>query len=317
MTSSSGFHCAANALIVGRLGQYESVLLFYVDECGGHALVEVLGEDGKPGLKEGSSPYFVLSAVGVRDSSRRPLAEALFEIKQRHFGESATKLPWAETEIKGRYLQRASRSVAVGKTLRSPAGYAALDTTEKVSQFSNDIGLLFDKYRPLTFTVAVDKAQLLGKDRKRTVEPLGAAYAYLHQRIALSLEKLYAGESAILIADQQAQHEKFFRSGQMNAARDRLSGGLVLKPNFDLVIDKPLWVDTDHSSWDRELIQLADVVAYTTTQCMIDKRAPAHRNYLWPQIRNTLALHWRTGKINAGGFAVYPKSSAFPTLEND
>ncbi|MFJ9313815.1 DUF3800 domain-containing protein [Pimelobacter simplex] len=289
------------------------MLLFYVDECGGHTMNIVSDADGKARLKDGASRYFVLSGVGVRDSSRKPLAEQLFEIKKEYFGQYVDG-PWGDTEIKGRHLFRAHRSVSAGKVLSSPAGYQALDTVAKVRGFVKQLGLVFDTYRPITFTIVVDKAALIGRDPHKTVAPLGAAYAYLHQRIALSLERLYAGESAILIADQQTQHEQFFRSGQMNAARDKLSTGLSTKPNFDLVIDKPLWVDTDLSSWDRELIQLADIVAYTTTECMKSGCAPTHFAYLWDQIRPTVALHWRHGRIERGGFAIYPRPQAYPTL---
>lgn len=290
------------------------MLLFYVDECGGHGMKTATTEQGLDTLKAGSSPYFVLSGVGVRDSSRKPLAEALFELKKRHFGASIEGAAWGDSEIKGRHLSRAARSVESGNVLKHPVAYSVLDTKEKVSALCRDVGLLFDKYRPLTFTIAVDKFALVGTDPARTVQPLGAAYAYLHQRIALSLEKLYEGESAILIADQQTEHEKFFRSGEMNDARDRLTSGLYVKPNFDLIIDKPLWVDTDLSSWDRELIQLADVVAYTTTECMQSGQAPKRQSYLWEHIRGTLALHWRTGKIESGGFAVYPRPDTWPDL---
>ena len=291
-----------------------AVLLFYVDECGGHTLTTTTGPDGAPVLKDGASPYFVLSGVGVRDSSRRPIAEALFELKKKHFGSAASDLPWGDTEIKGRNLFRASRSVAAGKVLEHPAGYKALDTPGKVASFVSDVGLLYDKYRPLTFTVAVDKSILLRSEPTKVIPPLGAAYAYLHQRIALTLERLYAGESAILIADQQTQHEAFFRSGQMNEARDRLTNGLRVKPNFDLVVDKPLWVDTELSSWDRELIQLADIVAYTTSACMQEGKAPSRDSYLWRQMRGTLALHWSTGQVRGGGFAVFPRQAAYPEL---
>lgn len=291
------------------------MLLFYVDECGGHTLNATTNEEGQPVLKEGASPFFVLSGVGVRDSSRRPIAEALFELKQRHFGSAASDLPWGDTEIKGRHLFRASRSVAAGKVLEHPAGYKALDTQAKVARFITDLGLLYDKYRPLTFTVAIDKTVLVRSNPEKVIPPLGAAYAYLQQRIALTLERLYAGESAILIADQQTQHEAFFRSGQMNQARDRLSAPLPVKPNFDLVVDKPLWVDTDLSSWDRELIQLADMVAYTTAACMQDGKAPSRDCYLWPQMRRTLALNWSTGRVRGGGFSVFPKQGAYPDFE--
>lgn len=286
------------------------MLLFYVDEHGDHSMATRDGS--KYELKQGVSPWFILAAVGIRDSSRMPLAEALFEIKQRHFGEAATALPWGQTEIKGRHLSRLARSVRAGRA-PNPVGYRAVNTVTKSDALVKDLGLIFSKYRPITFVVAVDKRRLLR--RHPEVHPLGAAYAYLHQRVALTIEKLHTGESAMFIADQQEEHERFFRSGEMQRTRDHLSEGLRVKPNFSLVLDKPLWVDTDFSSWDREVIQLPDIAAFSAHECVSTGHPPAQTSHLWPQIRSTMALHWRTGTIESSGLAIYPKPKKYPLTE--
>src|SRR5690625_3210491 len=233
------------------------MLLFYVDERGDSS-IQYDDSLPTPTLSAKPSPYFTLSAVGIRDSSRRPIADALFEIKKRYFGDLAAELPWAESEIKGRYLRRAARFARDGRFLLSPDAFRELDSPKKVADLVKDIGLLFDKHRPIILSVTIDKQRLVRTRPERDHDALGAAYSLIQERIALSLEKLYSGESAILIADQQTEHEKYFRSGQMNRMREQFSGGLRVKPNFDLVIDKPLWLDTELSSWDRELLQLAD-----------------------------------------------------------
>lgn len=286
------------------------MLIFYIDEFGDDSMR--LKEDSTdcPQLKDGVSEWFVLSAVGIRDSSRKPLAEALFEIKARHFGPEVALQPWAESEIKGRFLFRASRSAAAGKTLASPAAYSALDSPDKVAALVNDIGLLILKYRPLIFSVAVDKNALLARSRHEP--PLGAAYTYLQQRVALTMEKLHAGEAAILVADQQTQHETFFRSGKMNEVRDRMTSPLPIKPNYNLVLDKPLWVDTDLSTWDRELIQLSDIAAYSVAECLKRGAAPTEACFLWKALRQNLAAHWSTGDIWGGGLSMYPKPAVWP-----
>jgi hypothetical protein len=86
------------------------------------------------------------------------------------------------------------------------------------------------------------------------------------------------------------------------------------KPNFDLVLDKPLWIDTDQSSWDREILQLADVVAYSVAECLKRGRAPEERCYLWRYIRAHLAVQWSTGGIEGGGVAIYPRPSSYPEM---
>lgn len=286
------------------------MIIFYVDEYGDHSMRIDEGNSGAPQLKKGVSEWFVLSAVGIRDSSRKPLAEALFEIKARHFGAGVALQPWGDSEIKGRFLFRAARSAAAGKTLASPAAYQVLDTPDKVTALIDDIGLLFLKYRPLIFSASVDKRVLLG--RKKQEPPLGAAYTYLQQRVALTMEKLHAGEAAILVADQQTQHETFFRSGEMNIVRDRMTHPLPLKPNYNLVLDKPLWVDTELSTWDRELIQLSDIVAYSVAECLKRGEAPSEACYLWKALRQNFAAHWSTGDVWGGGLAMYPKPSHWP-----
>lgn len=286
------------------------MLIFYVDEFGDHAMTLAEGNGAEPQLKPGVSEWFVLSAVGIRDSSRKPLAEAIVAIKNRHFGTGAALQPWGASELKGRFLFRASRSAAAGKKVEFPAAYEVLDTPDKVAALVKDIGLLFRKFRPLIFAAAVDKKALIRRDRQEP--PLGAAYTYLQQRVALTMEQLHAGEAAILVADQQAQHEKFFRSGEMNEVRDRMTLPLPMRPNYNLVLDKPLWVDTDLSTWDRELIQLSDIVAYSVAECLKRGKAPEEECYLWSAIRQNLAAQWSTGQIWGGGLAIYPKPTDLP-----
>lgn len=286
------------------------MIIFYIDECGDHSMVRDPTASGS--LKAGVSEWFVLAAVGVPDASRKPLAEEFFELKKKHFGPDMALHSWGESEIKGRFLFRAARSAASGHVLEKPAAYAALDTSDKVDALTHDLGMLFVKYRPLSFAVAIDKESLLSK--KRAQPPLGAAYTYLEQRVALTMDRLFAGEAGILVADQQTQHEKFFRSGQLNTIRDEMTRRLPMQPNFNLVLDKPLWIDTELSTWDREIIQLADIVAYSVTECMKRGQAPQEACFLWKQIRSTLAVQWSTGDIYSGGLSIYPKPTQSPNI---
>lgn len=233
-------------------------MIFYVDEFGDNSMATAPGSS-PPVLKSGTSEYFILSAVGVRDTSRKPLAEAIFNVKRKHFQDDVELLSWVDSELKGRYLFRVARSVASGNVLQKPVAYSRLDTAEKINALIDDCGLLFATFRPVVFSVVVDKALLLGRDPVLRPTPLGAAYTYLQQRVALTMERLHAGEAAILVADQQTQHESFFRTGEMNAVRDRMTKDLPVTPDFNLVLDKPLWIDTELSVWDREILQLPDI----------------------------------------------------------
>lgn len=291
------------------------MLLFHVDEFGDSSLATAPRTAGEPlALKAGVSEWFLLSAVGVPDSSRKPLAEAIFELKTRHFGPGHELKPWGDTEIKGRYLFRAARSAASGNVLAHPSGYQHLNTPAKVEALLEDFELLLSSFRPLTFCVAVDKRELLKRRKRERKDPLGAAYAYLEQRVALNMERLHAGQGAILVADQQTQHESYFRSGEMNRVRDAMTSRLPTKPNFNLVLDKPLWIDTHLSSWDREILQFADIVAYSVAECLKRGTSPSERCYLWRHIRPHLAVQWTSGTIEGGGVAIYPKPGHYPEM---
>ena len=285
------------------------MLIFYADENGDHSMLTDLSATPLQ-LKRGVSPRFTLAGVGIRDTSRKPVAEALFRLKKRHFGD-AVQGSWGDTEIKGRYLFRAARGVAADNPLKSPAGYERLDSPGKVNALIRDLGLLIAKFRPLIFASVVDKNEMLATNRE--LHPLGVAYTYLHQRIAIAMEDLYAGDAAIVVADQQTQHEAYFRAGGLHRTREILSAGLRRAPNYDLVLDKPLWVDTDLSSWDREIIQLADIAAYTANEYVRRGEPPTEPCYLWKQIEPCLAVNSSTGNIAGWGISLYPKSAKLPT----
>jgi hypothetical protein len=284
------------------------VLIFYADENGDHSMLTEPGVTPAR-LKRGTSPRFTLASVGIRDTSRRPVAEALFDLKKRHFGDASAGR-WVDTEIKGRYLLRAARGAATGRPLPSPAGYARLDTPAKVDALIRDLGLLFAKFRPLIYATVVDKTEMLATNRE--LHPIGVAYTYLLQRISIVVEQLYAGDGAMVVADQQTQHETFFRAGGLHEARERLAEGRNKRPNYDVVLDKPLWIDTELSSWDREIIQLADVVAYTVNEYVARGEPPTEPGYLWKQIEPCLGVNFTTGKLAGGGISMYPRSTALP-----
>lgn len=294
------------------------MMIFYVDEFGHHRMPKD-PKSKSATLTRGTNDLFVLAAVGIRDNQRKPLAESLIAIKETHFGGEWETEEWGSTEIKGRHLRRVSTMVSDGRLMGNPSGYRALDTPAKVDALIADLSMLLVRYRPLIYTVAVDKCELLdlikvGTGKWVLSDPLGAAYALLEQRIAATLERQYAGEAAIIVADQQSEHEEYFRSGELNRVRDEMTAALPRPPNVNLVLDKPLWVDTKLSSWDRELLQLPDIAAYSAGWCMKHGEGPTEPFFFWPELKMCLARHWSTGRIEAGGFAVYPRPKAWPKL---
>jgi hypothetical protein len=190
-----------------------------------------------------------LAAVGIRDSSRKPLAESLLRLKREHFGDGVDG-DWGDTEIKGRYLLHMSKYAGNGKQANTTPGWSAVATPTAVANLVGDIAKIFGMYRPLILTTVVDKRKMLARQRQ-PLNPIGIVYAYLQRNIALTLEHQHAGEAAVVVADQQGQHESFFRSGGIHGIRAELSAAHLRQPNYNLVLEKPLWVDTDLSIWDR------------------------------------------------------------------
>ena len=279
------------------------MLIFYADESGNTAL-GLDPSSAEPVLKPGTPEYFVLAAVGVRDVSRRPMAEALIALKKKHFGADALDRDWSTSEFKGSHLNHAMNHALEGRRMASPSAYRELDTLDKTLALINDLGLLFSRFKPTIFVQVIDKKRMLSRELE--AEPLGVAYTYIHQRIARLVDQRYSGESAMIVADEQKEHEKSFNTGAINRARETVSASWSYRPNFNLVLDKPLWIDPKLSSWDREIIQLADIVAFTAFRIMMDGAPPTAPQFLWKQIRDCLAVNVKTGEPMFEGFGIYP-----------
>jgi hypothetical protein len=146
----------------------------------------------------------------------------------------------------------------------------------------------------------------------RASPPLGWAYAFLYRRIALELERDHPGEGGILVADQQTEHEKAFRDHELTRIRDELARHGRLTADYRLLLDRPLWIDSSLSTWDREIIQLADLVAFTTHEGAERGFASPGTRALWPTIRTVLARD-EHGSLDGEGLVIFPKPEVWPT----
>ena len=98
--------------------------------------------------------------------------------------------------------------------------------------------------------------------------------------------------------------------------------GVIAVADEDMVLDADFKLTTlaaggaielaDLSTWDREILQLADIVAYSVTECLVTGRPPQARSHLWAQIRHQLAIQWSTGAIEGGGLAIFPRPRKYP-----
>jgi hypothetical protein len=279
------------------------MLLFYVDESGGMA--------GHTGEHRRHHDLFSLAAVGIHDESRAPLAEDLHAIRLRHLGKAVDSGEWKDTEIKARYLWLAHESISGPARGKLPEPYRPLVDRAKLNLLLFDIEKVFAKFRPVVLAAIVDKPRL-----GDGAHPIGAAYASLYQSAVLMLENVYGGSTGAFVADEQHEHEAHFASGAMRAAREAAASRGKYRPNFNLVLDKPLWIDSRLSTWDREIIQLADLAAFATRAWAAAGAPPSERHFLWRAIEPCLATDWRKGTgVRGAGLSLIPDpGNAFPTV---
>lgn len=147
------------------------MLLFYIDEFGDSELKRQRAHRGLPwSLKPGVSDWFVLSAVGIPESTRLDLAGRVQDLKATHFGKSWATRPWKDTEIKGRFLRMAGERLQRGKQPIHPFGYQRLSSMRHLEALCQDLGNLWRLFRPITYVVAIDKKRLIQrKYQRRTI----------------------------------------------------------------------------------------------------------------------------------------------------
>ena len=281
------------------------MLLFYIDESGHHRMDPDAQDPSR--LARDTTDWFVLSAVGIRDTARRPLAEAVDALKTTRLGATPER-PWNETELTGRRLAITRRRVE-GARPDSDADYPVITDAAELDEVEAEVAGLFASFQPTVFTVAIDKRRLF---TERPGEPaLGWAYAFLYRRIALELERDHPDEGGILVADQQTEHEKAFRTHELTRIRDELARRGRLRADYRLLLDRPLWIDSSLSTWDREIIQLADLVAFTTHEGVDRGFRSDGTRALWPAIRSVLARDER-GDVDGEGLVIFPKPEPWP-----
>jgi hypothetical protein len=282
------------------------VLLFYVDESG-TASAEgstVAGTDSR------HLDYFVLAAVGIHDSSRAPLARAVIDIKAKYLGVPKAKDDWRSRELKARYLMAVARKGQHFSAAQVPAPYVALVDVGARKRLAYDLRRLFTRFRPATVAVVVDKTAL----KPTGLHPLEVGYAKLYEQVALVSEHVYGGETAILVPDLQLEHEKQFESGDVLKVREMLKSKGTYAPDFNLVMDKPLWIADKQSILDREIIQLADIAAYATYEWYRDKQPPTEPCLLWDAIAPSFVTHMNKTVPLGAGLRVYPDPGKYPAI---
>lgn len=294
------------------------MLVFYVDEVGNERLDEA---------SLVAHPWFVLGAMGIKETARLSLKAQVCAIKDRFLagwrGEE-----WAETEIKGRYLAQAKRRIEYGKPPLAPRGYHRLcryrgtgagrrldvpATEKRLRGFVDAIFNTLHGFRPVFYFIAVDKVALVQQHGSAAWSPIAIAYAYLQMRAALLVEFVFGSdEGGVFIADEQATHESAFRKGEVRKLRDFLLTRVDHPPNMEVILEKPIWLQRGELTADREVGQLVDVALYTVAAA-----AQTNQWALNPWLDRLLpyiARHWTTGETWDGGITIFPRPAAWPRL---
>jgi len=275
-------------------------VLFYVDEFG----------DGGLGPKSvAAHPWFILGAAGIRDINRKSIANTIREIKGTVFGPKWTSKPWKDTEIKGRYVAHALDEITKGRTPKKPKGYIGL-TKGAIDELIDSLWKVYNTFHPTLYAIGVDKQKELSVPRTVYYNPIAIAYAYLQQRLsALSQHSTNGEEPMLILADEQKEHEKLFRSGQVNIVRRTLQRGMPNIPDIHNIIAKPVWIDSDEMEIDREITQLVDLMLYSVSRGML------HGDWAHSWLENLgshFARHWGKAKglgaIWNAGITIYPRS---------
>lgn len=277
------------------------MLIFYVDE---------MGNAGINANSLAAHPYFILGAMAIHDTERMSLCKALRDMKRHHFPHMQ-EMPWADTEIKGRYLDQTFRLHEKGRFPSEPRGYASL-SPDGLRKLLDSLSNLVHRFRPVFYFVAVDKQAMLDKYPEEMRSPIGLAYAYLQQRAALLVEKVYGEEEcAVFLADEHTQHEGLYRSGKMAQIREYVQSRAYRPAKMDLVLEKPIWLNKEEMPVDREITQLTDFALYQVGSAIIRKQWGGN---LLPRIGPYIARHWSTGKVRDSGITIVPRPQRYPWL---
>jgi hypothetical protein len=276
------------------------MLLFYVDEVG-------VGKMNDASLR--THPWFVLGALGIRDTNRKGVASAIRDLKKSVFGTNWQSRSWKETEIKGSYIAEANNRLLSGRPPLRPIGYNGL-TSAKLEQLLHGMFSIFRAFTPVLYAIGIDKVQHLQAPRSGPpFDPVAIAYAFLQQRLAsLTAHTTNSIEPALIVADEQSHHESLFRKGEIRSVRNQFQQQLPQPPNIASIIAKPVWIDTTEMVDDKEITQLTDFVSYAVYQGMA--RQQWSHNWL-ERLGPHFARHWGTGRrIGAvwnAGITIYPR----------
>ena len=116
----------------------------------------------------------------------------------------------------------------------------------------------------------------------------------------------------MFIADEENSHERLWRQGEIQRIRGEVVKRLRVRPDFQLLLDKPMWINTGELPVDREVCQLADVALYCAAEAWRQQDTSSWAYQILGRISPYIVRHWISGEIWDGGMTIYPRPSRYP-----
>jgi len=276
------------------------MLLFYLDEYGNSSYSQA-------SIRE--YPYLVMGTMCIGDSQGWSLFNHVAELKGEFFP-NWEHSPWPHSEFKGKHLSGAIRRLENNLLPQTPRSYQQL-SYKRVLDLIDGIFQIFRRFTPAFYFVGVDK-QRLQSDFNDPTSPIAAAYVILQLQAARLVEGVYnMGEGALFVADEQNQHERLFRKGEVQALRNYVVGIAGSPPDMRGILDKPLWVNKGELEVDREILQLVDFAVYAVGSALVN----GDWSHTWfRRLMPYIARNWSGDEIWDGGIVIFPPPASYPPL---
>ena len=260
--------------------------LFYIDEC------------GRPSLEDkalSADPWFVMSAVGVRDDQWLEIDEEFTRLKKNYFPKIKKKF---RVELKSTNIRSAG-----GKFPVEPFNSIPL---AKLTEMVEEIYSIYTSYQLPIFSIVINRQEHKQKYEsagKRPEGPYQLAFKMLIERIDWFLENQNKSkqrkdrEIGFVMLDEYIGQYKITRSNLLWYQES----GTFAKKSIDFIKEVPFFLVSNYS----QLLSLPDFVAYNVYhRFRYDKLEYPFYKRLLPN------FYKKDGKLWGYGLKVFPDRNA-------
>lgn len=262
--------------------------LFYFDEC------------GRPSLEDKAlavDPWFVMSAVGIRDDQWLEIDDLISRLKGKYFPQIKQKY---RIEFKSTYIRSAG-----GKHPFPPFDNISI---EKLTEMVEELYDIYSIYNLPLFSVAINREEHKNRYEsmgKRPEGPYQLAFKMLIERIDWFLENLNANkpirerEIGFVMLDEYIGQYKVTRSNLLWYQEQ----GTFAKPSIDFIKEVPFFLVSHYS----QMITLPDLVSYNVYHRF------RYQKPEYPFYKRLLPnFYKKKGKLWGYGLKVFPDQKAPP-----